>query len=316
MKLTAFKEKFRKYYVPLSDVMFPYSMFHKILSNRFNREKPLLFDDRLKGAVDVLYTVVSFNNSLVIEKQIKLLKKFSAENFDYMVFDNSTDSDAAEEIRKMCNKNDVSYLRLPENPCNSVKSHFYGASSSHAMSINYAFYNYVKHSNYKYWVLLDHDIFPLYKFSINEYLNGFDSAGFCREGKRKLFSVKYLWPGFCFMKIDWAKKQRIDFFIDVRRNGDTGAKNAKPLSRAKVNYLNKLTATVGDFERGGYTDNVGLFECGWMHIRHLSNYFNIDSDIHNKKVKVIMDIVDSLIGDTRTITREEFADFYRIKNIS
>ena len=79
--------------------------------------------------------VVSFNNSEVVEYQIRALNRFFKFPFRYTVFDNSTKNMVSEEILAICKKYEVGYVKLPRQ---ELLPKGWG-SYSHGIACNYLF---------------------------------------------------------------------------------------------------------------------------------------------------------------------------------
>lgn len=94
--------------------------------------------------------VVAFNNSKVIEYQIRCLNKFFLYPFRYTIFDNSTDEIKSEEIRKVAKKYVAGYVKLPKQEFLQKKF----GSYSHGIACNYLYNRYVKNGGGKYFGLL------------------------------------------------------------------------------------------------------------------------------------------------------------------
>ena len=127
--------------------------------------------------------VVTFNNSEVVEYQIRTLKKFFKYPFRYTVFDNSTKENKSEEILAICKKYSVGYVKLPKQ---EFLPKGYG-SYSHGIACNYLFNKYIKNGGAKYFMLLDHDLFLIDDFDIS---TQFDKQFFYGTKHRC-----YVWPG-------------------------------------------------------------------------------------------------------------------------
>ncbi|MGN0226097.1 MAG: hypothetical protein ACI4A7_08510 [Prevotella sp.] len=96
-------------------------------------------DKRPEGDFCDLATV-AFNNSNVIEYQIRTLKKFFTYPYRYSVFDNSSDDSKAEAIKSVCKFFDVGYIRLPKQ--DFLPSGW--GSYSHGLACNYLYRNYIR----------------------------------------------------------------------------------------------------------------------------------------------------------------------------
>lgn len=110
--------------------------------------------------------VVSFNNSKVVEYQIRSLNRFFKFPFRYTVFDNSTKEVVSEEILAICKKHEVGYVKLPRQEFLPKGWGCY----SHGIACNYLFRKFVKFGGAKYFMLLDHDLFLVDDFDISKKL--------------------------------------------------------------------------------------------------------------------------------------------------
>lgn len=214
--------------------------------------------------------VVPFNNSKVVDYQIRCLNRYFKFPFRFTVFDNSTNEDIATEIKYICKKHGIVYIKLPKQ--NFIPRGM--GSYSHGIACNYLFENYIRNGGAKYFGLLDHDIFPVEDFDISSYLE-----------KQFFYGVKhrfYIWPGLFFIRMDAVKNKKMDFRPSLHLHGDTGACNG-PLLFKNVKWDDYML--VGDEKRcfDGYNDifeyGYSYFSCGWIHCWNASNYMgkkNID----------------------------------------
>ena len=214
--------------------------------------------------------VVTFNNSKVVDYQIRCLNRYFKFPFRFTVFDNSTNDSIALDIRDICNKYGVVYVRLPEQ--NFIPKGM--GSYSHGIACNYLFEKYIRHGGAKYFGLLDHDIFPVEEFDISEYLE-----------KQFFYGVKhkfYLWPGLFFIRMDVIKNKKIDFRPSLHLHGDTGACNGTLLFK-NIKWEDYILVKEEKRCFEGYDDifeyGYSYFTCGWIHCWNASNYMgkkNID----------------------------------------
>lgn len=133
--------------------------------------------------------VVAFNNSAVVEYQIRTLSKFFKYPFRYTVFDNSTNESVSTEIFSICKNYGVGYVKLPKQ---KFLPKGYG-SYSHGIACNYLFYRYIRNAGAKYFGLLDHDLFLVHDFDISVHLE-----------KQFFYVTKhglYIWPWYSFHSV-------------------------------------------------------------------------------------------------------------------
>lgn len=152
---------------------------------------------------------IHYNKPKFVELQNKSFKLFAGEH-TFTVIDNSVDNTVSEEIKKICDVNQINYL----NTVNKFDSRTNGLHGfSHEIGVNLfldRLRNY--HDKNDIVVLFDHDIFLTSNFNklnqlINE--NGVLSAIQHRE------HVYYIWPGLVIFNL--AKCINID---ELSLNGD------------------------------------------------------------------------------------------------
>ena len=138
-----------------------------------------------------LYTI-TFNNPKIVEYQIKLIKKNIAGKYRHIICDNSNVEEHSNKIKEICIANDVTYFHVDID----VPS---GYSDSHGRALNWVYTNViVKREND--FGFIDHDIFPIKRFNIEEYLKNRDLYGYLRYAGK----IWFLWPTFSFFKYDYV----------------------------------------------------------------------------------------------------------------
>lgn len=78
---------------------------------------------------------ITFNNELLLQKQIDLLKKNVTDKFVFIVADNSPNKKKRKLITKICTENNIVYIPLPVNP--------FISSDSHAACLNWMYKHYI-----------------------------------------------------------------------------------------------------------------------------------------------------------------------------
>ena len=207
--------------------------------------------------------VVTFNNSKVVDYQIRCLNKYFKFPFRFTVFDNSTDDIIASEIKDICNRYGIVYIKLPKQ--NFIPKGM--GSYSHGIACNYLFEKYIRHGGAKYFGLLDHDIFPVENFDVSKYLE-----------KQFFYGVKhrfYIWPGLFFVRMDAIKNKKIDFRPSLHLHGDTGACNGLVLFK-NIKWDDYMLMEEEKLCFEGCDDifeyGYSYFTCGWVHCWNASNY--------------------------------------------
>lgn len=208
--------------------------------------------------------VVAFNNSEVIEYQIRSLKKFFKYPFRYTVFDNSTKDDVAAEILAVCKKHAVGYVKLPKQ---EFLPKGYG-SYSHGIACNYLFNKFVKKGGAKYFMLLDHDIFLTDEFDVSKQ---FDTQFFYGTKHRC-----YIWPGLWAMPMDVVKKKGVDFRPSLHLHGDTGACNYyhffKGMDWSKYRLVKDVHCFLDDTDDDIFRNGYSMMDDRWLHCWNASDY--------------------------------------------
>lgn len=231
----------------------------------------------------------AFNNERVIEFQIRCINQHFKYPYRYTVCDNSTNNDSAQAIHKVCNKYNVGYVRLPKQ-----KFLFSNMGSySHGIAINFVWRNFLKYNKQKYFGILDHDIFCIEDFHIDKYLEKQPFYGHTLHCKKD-WNKKYLWPGFCFFRMDFLKGKEVDFRPSRKLAGDTGARNYPLLfkdidldSIEKPKERHMFFGNNKSVEEGGYS----FFECGWIHLWNASNYMKLP--LANQKLQCAYTLLEN-----------------------
>lgn len=244
---------------------------------------------RLGGEIsDFSYlAVVTFNNSDVVEYQIRTLKKFFKYPFRYVVFDNSTKNDVATEILAICKRHLVGYVRLPRQ---EFLPKGYG-SYSHGIACNYLFNKFVRNSGAKYFMLLDHDIFLTADFDISRQ---FDDQFF--YGIKHRF---YIWPGLWAMPMDVILRHDVDFRPSLHLHGDTGACNYyhffKNVDWNKCRLVKDVHCLIDDTDEDIFRNGYSLMDDCWIHCWNASDYMG--KGVDNKMAR-IYDMLENILCQT------------------
>lgn len=173
-----------------------YSYFYR---RKFYHSKPLEVLNKKKSQEFEIYTV-AFNNSQVIDYQIQLCKKNIVDDFLHIIVDNSSDPKSADQIRGICIKYWIMYIRLPKNTL--------FCSQSHALALNYIRKNFIQKRSCKYFWFLDHDIFPVKKTSLLPIIKKQKLYWYLVDKYRRWFmwNTWFLWPWFSFFSKELSKK--------------------------------------------------------------------------------------------------------------
>lgn len=220
----------------------------------------------------------AFNNENVIAHQIRLLRKYILDPYQYTVVDNSPDLTKREKILRLCKNFDVAYISLPPNPYTGKYP-----SLSHGLALNWIYQHYISHRKAAYFGFIDHDIFPISPTKIMDFLQNNYVYGLLQE-REKLW---YLWAGFCFFNYSYVADKKLDFM--PYKGTDTGGANWRPiyryLDKEKIPRLKHEYGRLrdGDDPQSDWFEYIG----DWLHTFNASNW---------KKVKDKNILVDRLLN--------------------
>ncbi len=223
---------------------------------------------------NLLIISIAFNNSETISIQYSHLVENLEDDFDYLIADNSDKENISYEIKSFCEKNNLSYIRLPKNPLTNIRT-----SGSHGMALNWCYRNIVKKNKPKYFGLLDHDIFPIKNAGIIKNMKG-GFWGVVRTKKEKWW---YFWPGFSFFEYEKIKKYKFNFFpYHAGRDGliflDTGGSNyhsvCKKIGRENISEAESVIIDIPTKKQlvigRDSSQTFEIIDNKWMHIRQIS----------------------------------------------
>lgn len=141
--------------------------------------------------------------------QLEAIKKYCKDEDNVIeIFDNSTETDLAENIRYHCEIQNINYYKIFSTSKNS--------SDSHAWAATFAYQK--LRDTYSKFLFLDHDCIPVKPYSINEILSGGHILAGIGQGALK----KYLWVGCLFINNEAIDKDLVDFYPSQEWKLDSG----------------------------------------------------------------------------------------------
>lgn len=259
----------------------------RMYSQKLNPTKHINCESEFTTPEVLDLVTIGFNNSAVIETQIKLLKKNLKDNFSYTVADNSSNQTVRSEIEKICLKYNVGYISLPEN-----KLSLPGLGNlSHGSAMTWVYKNYISYRPARYFGYLDHDIFPIKKTSLLKDFKKSPVLGI-RQPRETTW---YLWAGFCFFDKKFIGKKELNFLSKKYGNErlDTGGANWGPIYSGinpdtlpvyKHHYLN---LTGGDIAQHDMVEYFG----DWLHLFNASDWYKMDLSKKIKRESAIINLL-------------------------
>jgi len=226
------------------------------------------------GSAHIDLITVAFNNEVIVEHQIRLVKKYCTDSsYTHIIADNSSSREKRKKIFDVCKKYSVAYISMPYNLARMLAMLNRPSSSySHGFALNWLYYNVVKVRQPYIFGFLDHDLFPLKPFSVADKLQRQELYGERRDRQ----TAWYLWAGFCFFLLDAVKSISLNF-APTKVGGvylDTGGANYQLLYKRynmeQLQFPTKRVAMLREnagSEKESYYSNQMYYLDGdtWLH---------------------------------------------------
>jgi glycosyltransferase involved in cell wall biosynthesis len=238
---------------------------------------------------------VTYNVSKLLTYQVECFKKYCTDDYELIVIDNSNDVDEIYEIKNICYDNGIRYVGtyISVNSGNIP-------STNHGLALNYAHKEFK--SEFDYLFFIDHDLFPVKKFSVKEILGKKIISG-CEN---VISNTKYLWPG-CLM----IKKLEESFDFTPVGPLDTGGRlsNFIKENENKVLYLNNKKVDINTNFNDKYMHNFywDIHDGTFIHFINASNWSNSESTVFCSRLTHLFKSLDGII--TKEESYEENFNF-------
>ena len=255
-----------------------------------------------------LYVItVAYNHVRLIENQIELVKRHVRDNnYLHVVVDNSPDKSTRKQIKNVCEREQVEYVPVPLYIDRLIYNRIFGYGLSHGAALNWMFYHFLMPRQPLFFVLLDHDIFPMEDYSFIDKL-----------GERDLYGVErvmkdgwYLWPGWCVFRYDAISDCQPNFLPYYLKESylDSGGGNFPwfygrydlktiefpPVVTRRIRHSKGLTVNDAIY----HGDCVQLIDHAWLHFINGSNYAKIPGK--EKLVEKMIDNIEKLYAGIKS----------------
>lgn len=236
-----------------------------------------------KRSVDII--TIAFNNAELIPLQERFLKKNMTDRYTHIVVDNSTKKEVRDELYQYCLANGIAYVSLPHNWLNRV-----GGSYSHACALNYVYKHVIRKRQPYAFGQIDHDLFPVEKVSITDYLQNQPVYGPLRHRNE----CWYLSAIMSFFLYDYVSDKKVDFMpvTPYKTYLDSGGGNWYDLySRLNRQEMHFPDETIEPLREGGdrHGDSLEWFDGKkWLHTINGSCWKQI-ADGKDNLVKQLLD---------------------------
>jgi hypothetical protein len=167
--------------------------------------------------------VITFNNPLLVEYQIKTLRKFFKAPFNLIVVDNNNwlYPEQSERVLALCIQEGVIYVKAPDNYYQHKEN--FDPSMKLGTTMNWLYVNCIQDRQPAYFGFLDHDCFLVRKLDLRPWLDKKGMYG--RVIRSKVSKAWTLHVTTNFYKFDTVRELLLDFRAAHEDQLDTGGAN-------------------------------------------------------------------------------------------
>lgn len=236
--------------------------------------------------------VYAYNKPEYLIPQLRCLKKFVKEEFDFVCIDNSKENRFTEQFVNLCQENNITYIRN-KKPDHSLEG------TSHYAALQWSFETIISNLE-EIAVMIDHDNFPINSISIVESLDGHHMGGVSQSRGH----VTYLSPA--LIVIDPAKlpKGKIPSFKGSLIEGeatDIGGElhyyftenpsvKVKHFRCGQILPDNPILSDLG--KKYGYFHTFDFMEEAFVHPRNGSNWARVEKKEYENRDKLIFELIE------------------------
>ena len=228
--------------------------------------------------------VITYNlSSEIFLLQIAALRKFCKDDFVIEVIDNSSDLELAEHIRYHAEQLGINYYKTFASSKNGSDSHSFAANFAH----------HKLKDQYEYLFYIDHDLVPMFDFSVVDILAGGHIAAGLGQGAKK----KYMWPGAFMVALERINRDLVDFSPNAEFGLDTGGnlyKIIEQYGQENCIFFNESYHQNPNFN-GHYFNHISVINNGmFYHCVNASNWSG--SQRHEERMNAFVNIVKEKTG--------------------
>jgi hypothetical protein len=239
-----------------------------------------------------IYTV-AFNRPEFIPLQQESLLKYIKDDFEVLVLNNSVGNKHDFKIKEVCEKSGIRCIDVV------VRNPIAGAWIGHSNALNWAFHNFIKIDANTIAMVMDHDIFVINEFSVNNYVKDYDVMALPNHSGNLIFPQ----PIIMLFNIDSLPNKDDINFAGGQVEGihtDTGGHLwywLKDHPNLRINYLPAETVVL-DYvgivpediiKKYGYMDikTFTVIDKLFLHYMHASNYCGFEEDYYGWKTTIL-----------------------------
>ncbi len=245
---------------------------------------------------------VTYNKPDLTRIQAGLVKRNVADTgYVRLILDNSSKRSSRAAIRQTCREAGIEYVPVPRFFHFFLLPHLFFYGISEGMALNWFCQKVLPVLRPERLAIIDHDIFPLRKYSFVSHLGGKPFYGVDRPRA----TGWYLWPGLAIFDCRQMRKWGFNFMPCFVKGAyfDTGGGNYETIF-SHYDRQDEMFAAVKT-ERYAYgkddaplniyhRDCVQIVDHAWLHLINGSNYAHLE-----KKERIISHIIDHLDDFTR-----------------
>ena len=226
--------------------------------------------------------IIAFNNARLIDKMIYCIRLLCVDEPDIIVYDNGTiPLDGLAYV-----SDGIIYRRslIPN----------YNPSDSHSNACHLEYRAFSK--RYDKLLFLDHDCFPITKFSITEMVDTYLLAG-VGQTKSKL----YVWPGCVAFNCEALLGEKVNFSTDQELALDTGGHLYELIEKygmSRCRFFDEISEENIFWRNQAHYQNYSLIKNGtFMHFINASGW-NKEAENNHERIEVLFNILDGKLSST------------------
>ena len=234
----------------------------------------------------------AYNKPEYLAIQNRCLKKFIKEPFDFYCIDNSKEDIFTNQLRQICQNEQIIYTR-------NLKPDHTLEGTSHYSALQWSFDTIISNTN-EICVMIDHDNFPINYISITDFLGDNHVAG-CPQSRDH---VEYLNPALMIFNTEnMPNKHSLSFkgsLIDGKTTDiggelyfyfrDNPSVKKKHLTMGPILGADPLLSDLA--KKYGYPHTFDLIEGAFVHPRNGSNWSRVPVQEFANRDKLIFDLLN------------------------
>mgnify|MGYP006280490367 CR=1 FL=1 len=172
-----------------------------------------------------IVVTVAFNKPRLVRIQLESLKKHLKIDFNYLIYDNSTDPRASQELEQLSRDDAVTYIKPKAKLAGRINP-----SLDHAIALDWCAKAIAKQEKRpKYALFLDHDIFLTGDWTMSAAMSPNIGISAPRQERK---GIAYYWPGLMAINTELANLELLSFLPD--QGLDTGGKLGRQTLKHKI----------------------------------------------------------------------------------